>query len=287
MTSDLPKACALLGLEVPKVHNAEELEKWKETTLKQAWRDVARTLHPDRNKAPDAEAKFKAAGTAYERLKDLQIREDEDYDEDEVLPSGFASLHRMAQEMWRQQQEAEHRARENWQRIMAEAARRREVAQAAWEAEQVAQAAAQAAQAEREAAQAAARKRRQAKLKADLRAKARRALEPGLSPPPLPKRPKAKKKPTTPLMDHLLGELQMKNNLRKVRKLAAQAEAQAGKLAGNAVTIAGYATTAAMGARVLSEAFDQGSTTEDTGNLVQEALGTVQFFGKLAGALSK
>lgn len=42
--------------------------------IKSAYRKLARTYHPDVNKEPDAEAKFKDAGEAYEVLKDPEKR---------------------------------------------------------------------------------------------------------------------------------------------------------------------------------------------------------------------
>jgi curved DNA-binding protein len=42
--------------------------------IKRAYRKLARTFHPDVNKAADAEAKFKEAGEAYEVLKDPEKR---------------------------------------------------------------------------------------------------------------------------------------------------------------------------------------------------------------------
>jgi curved DNA-binding protein len=42
--------------------------------IKRAYRKLARTYHPDVNKEPDAEAKFKDAGEAYEVLKDPEKR---------------------------------------------------------------------------------------------------------------------------------------------------------------------------------------------------------------------
>lgn len=49
-------------LEVERNASADE--------IKSAFRKKARQLHPDVNKAPDAEEKFKEAGKAYEVLMD-------------------------------------------------------------------------------------------------------------------------------------------------------------------------------------------------------------------------
>ena len=43
--------------------------------IKSAFRKKARQLHPDVNKAPDAEEKFKELGKAYETLSDDEKRE--------------------------------------------------------------------------------------------------------------------------------------------------------------------------------------------------------------------
>lgn len=45
-----------------------------EATIKKAYRKLARKYHPDVSKEPDAEAKFKALGEAYEVLKDPEKR---------------------------------------------------------------------------------------------------------------------------------------------------------------------------------------------------------------------
>ena len=55
----------------------EILEVSREATkeeIKSAFRKKARTLHPDVNKAPDAEEKFKELGKAYETLMDLKMQ---------------------------------------------------------------------------------------------------------------------------------------------------------------------------------------------------------------------
>ena len=43
--------------------------------IKSAFRKKARQLHPDVNKAPDAEEKFKELGKAYETLSDDEKRQ--------------------------------------------------------------------------------------------------------------------------------------------------------------------------------------------------------------------
>ena len=58
--------------------------------IKSAFRKKARTLHPDVNKAPDAEEKFKELGKAYETLMDDNKRETYDrYGEDGLKNAGF------------------------------------------------------------------------------------------------------------------------------------------------------------------------------------------------------
>ncbi len=58
--------------------------------IKSAFRRKARTLHPDVNKAPDAEAKFKELGKAYETLMDDNKRATYDrYGEDGLKNAGF------------------------------------------------------------------------------------------------------------------------------------------------------------------------------------------------------
>lgn len=58
--------------------------------IKSAFRKKARTLHPDVNKAPDAEAKFKELGKAYETLMDDDKRATYDrYGEDGLKNAGF------------------------------------------------------------------------------------------------------------------------------------------------------------------------------------------------------
>ncbi len=63
-----------------------------EDEIKKAFRQKARTLHPDVNKAPDAEEKFKELGKAYETLSDANKREVYDrYGEDGLKNAGFSS----------------------------------------------------------------------------------------------------------------------------------------------------------------------------------------------------
>ncbi len=58
--------------------------------IKSAFRKKARQLHPDVNKAPDAEEKFKELGKAYETLSDDEKRELYDrYGEDGLKNAGF------------------------------------------------------------------------------------------------------------------------------------------------------------------------------------------------------
>ena len=60
--------------------------------IKSAFRKKARTLHPDVNKAPDAEEKFKELGKAYETLTDDNKRATYDrYGEDGLKNAGFNS----------------------------------------------------------------------------------------------------------------------------------------------------------------------------------------------------
>ena len=58
--------------------------------IKSAFRKKARQYHPDVNKAPDAEAKFKELGKAYETLMDDNKRATYDrYGEDGLKDAGF------------------------------------------------------------------------------------------------------------------------------------------------------------------------------------------------------
>lgn len=58
--------------------------------IKQAFRKKARQLHPDVNKAPDAEEKFKELGKAYETLSDDEKRQLYDrYGEDGLKDAGY------------------------------------------------------------------------------------------------------------------------------------------------------------------------------------------------------
>ena len=60
--------------------------------IKKAFRQKARTLHPDVNKAPDAEEKFKELGKAYETLSDEGKRQIYDqYGEDGLKNAGYSS----------------------------------------------------------------------------------------------------------------------------------------------------------------------------------------------------
>ena len=69
-------------LEVSRTASKEE--------IKSAFRKKARTLHPDVNKAPDAEERFKELGKAYETLMDDNKRATYDrYGEDGLKNAGF------------------------------------------------------------------------------------------------------------------------------------------------------------------------------------------------------
>lgn len=72
----------------------EILEVSKQATkedIKKAFRTKARTLHPDVNKEPDAEERFKELGRAYETLMDDQKRALYDqYGEDGLKNAGFS-----------------------------------------------------------------------------------------------------------------------------------------------------------------------------------------------------
>lgn len=58
--------------------------------IKSAFRQKARKLHPDVNKAPDAEERFKELGKAYETLSDDNKRATYDrYGEDGLKNAGF------------------------------------------------------------------------------------------------------------------------------------------------------------------------------------------------------
>lgn len=60
--------------------------------IKSAFRRMARKWHPDVNKAPDAEAKFKELGQAYETLMDDEKRATYDrYGEDGLKNAGFST----------------------------------------------------------------------------------------------------------------------------------------------------------------------------------------------------
>jgi molecular chaperone DnaJ len=71
-------------LEVPRNSSSDEIKK--------AFRKKARELHPDVNKAPDAEEKFKELGQAYEVLMDEEKRGMYDrYGHDGLKSAGFDS----------------------------------------------------------------------------------------------------------------------------------------------------------------------------------------------------
>ena len=60
--------------------------------IKSAFRKMARKLHPDVNKAPDAEEKFKELGKAYETLMDDDKRSTYDrFGEEGLNQAGFNS----------------------------------------------------------------------------------------------------------------------------------------------------------------------------------------------------
>ena len=60
--------------------------------IKSAFRKKARQYHPDVNKAPDAEEKFKELGKAYETLMDDNKRATYDrYGEDGLREAGFGT----------------------------------------------------------------------------------------------------------------------------------------------------------------------------------------------------
>src|SRR5574344_781277 len=60
--------------------------------IKSAFRKMARKYHPDVNKAPDAEAKFKELGKAYETLMDDDKRSLYDrYGEDGLQKAGYST----------------------------------------------------------------------------------------------------------------------------------------------------------------------------------------------------
>ena len=58
-------------------------------TIKRAFLKLARTLHPDVNKAPDAEEKFKEVNEAYSVLSDERKRANYDRYGDPDGPAGF------------------------------------------------------------------------------------------------------------------------------------------------------------------------------------------------------
>ena len=63
-----------------------------QSEIKDAFRKKARQLHPDVNKAPDAEEKFKELGKAYETLMDDNKRSTYDrFGEEGLNNAGFSS----------------------------------------------------------------------------------------------------------------------------------------------------------------------------------------------------
>lgn len=65
--------------------------------IRQAYRRLARQYHPDLNKSPLAESRFKSVGEAYETLRDPQKRAE--YDNQSPWGANAANLHRRARPM--------------------------------------------------------------------------------------------------------------------------------------------------------------------------------------------